>query len=178
METKAAPERHAFKTGPNGAGVAILTATIVCGTLDILSAFAFAAADGMGPGRVLRFVASGPFGDGMRDGGFLSALAGLVTHYVLMAVMAAVFVLGVGGSDVLRRRWPLLGVCYGLAIFGVMYWIVIPARFGLYPRADAWHLLNALFSHIVCVGLPMAGIAARMRSTSGIAKSLLSAEQA
>jgi hypothetical protein len=41
----------------------IVIATLVAGTLDILSAFVFAGVAGMGPLAVLRYVASGPFGE-------------------------------------------------------------------------------------------------------------------
>jgi len=42
-----------------------------------------------------------------------------------------------------------------------MYRLVIPVRFGVHPRTDAWSVGNALFSHIVCVGLPIAFIPSR-----------------
>ena len=50
---------------------------------------------------------------------------------------------------------------YGFAIYLVMNWLVVPTRFGTEPSLDPWRVGNALFSHIVCVGLPIAWIAAR-----------------
>ena len=47
---------------------AIVTATAVSGTLDLLSAFLFSAVKGVGPIRVLQSVAAGPFGDPMLHG--------------------------------------------------------------------------------------------------------------
>lgn len=162
MQVQTVPEIDAAVViRSDGDGAAILIATITCGTLDILSAFAFSAVDGVSPGQVLRFVASGPLGDGMRKAGALGALAGIATHYALMSIMVAILVSALPRKLLFGRRWLLVGPGYGLLIFGFMYWIVLPARFGFYPRIDAWHLGNALFSHIFCVGLPMAWIVAR-----------------
>jgi peptide-methionine (S)-S-oxide reductase len=56
----------------------------------------------------------------------------------------------------------LAGTAYALAIYGLMYWAVMPARFGINPSVEPWPLGNALFSHIACVGLPMAYITHRV----------------
>lgn len=142
----------------------ILTATLVAGTLDLLSAFAFSAMKDVEPGKVLRYVASGPFGDGMRDGGLGAALAGVAVHYGLMTIMVTVFAVAVSRFDAMRRHWCLWGTAYGFAIYLVMYWLVVPTRFGTVPKTDLWSVGNALFSHIICVGLPIAYIVARRRT--------------
>jgi hypothetical protein len=140
----------------------IFTAIAVSGTLDILSAFVFGGMKGVGPDKILRYVASGPFGDSMRDGGLAAAAVGLAVHYALMAVMVSLFFLIASRVEIVRRQWLLSGPLYGIVIYLVMYWIVVPARFGSVPKTDLWSVGNALFSHIVCVGLPMAYIASRM----------------
>lgn len=141
---------------------AIIAATAVSGTLDILSAFAFGGMTGVGPGQILRYVASGPFGDAMRDGGWAAAALGLGVHFALMAVMVTLFFVIASRVDFVRRQWLVSGPLYGIAIYLTMYWVVVPARFGTMPKTDYWSVGNALFSHIVCVGLPMAFIASRM----------------
>ncbi len=139
----------------------IVQATLLAGTLDILSAFIFSGMNGIGPARVLRGVATGPFGDGMRDAGLAGAALGLAVHFAIMAVIVAIFVTVV-------RRWPslfrtplLTGVAAGLVIYGVMYWIVLPLRWPqVFPMVGAWQVGNALFSMIVCVGIPIALVTA------------------
>jgi hypothetical protein len=140
----------------------IFAAVAVSGTLDILSAFVFGGIKGVGPGKILRYVASGPFGGSMRDGGLTAAAVGLGVHYALMAIMVSLFFLIASRVDFVRRQWLLSGPLYGILIYLVMYWIVVPTRFGTVPKTDLWSVGNALFSHIVCVGLPMAYIASRM----------------
>jgi len=147
-------------------GKTILLATAVAGTLDLLSAFVFAAIapKPVEPGAVMRFVASGPLGDGALAGGRSYVLAGFVVHYAIMACMAAAYVVIAPRVASLFRRPLLAGILYGLLLWVIMYWIVRPLRWpGLIPHsligiAEAW------FSHIVCVGLPIAFIVWRNRS--------------
>lgn len=141
---------------------ALIAAILVSGTLDIISAFVFSGMAGVNPGQVLRYVASGPFGDAMRHGGIAAAALGLGVHYALMSVMVAVYFAIVSRVKAARRLWPLAGTLYGIAIYLVMNWIVVPTRFGNQPSLELWKLGNALFSHIVCVGLPMAYMASRV----------------
>ena len=139
---------------------AMIVATAVAGTLDILSAFVFAR-PGVGPIRVLQSVASGPFGDKMTGMGLPGALLGLLTHFAIMAVMVAVFVLVVTARPNLIRIPVLTGAIYGLLLYSVMYWVVLPLRWpSVFPQTGLWEMGNALFSHIVCVGIPMALIVA------------------
>ncbi|QNA85120.1 hypothetical protein G4G27_14795 [Sphingomonas sp. So64.6b] len=140
---------------------AAVTATLVCGALDILSAFVFAGIRGTTPVQVLRTVASGPFGAGMRDTGLAGAAIGLLTHFAIMAVMVAVFVHAASRIAAIRVRPMLAGTGYGLLLYGVMYWIVVPLRWGNFPRLAPWPIGTALFAHIVCVGIPMALITLR-----------------
>jgi hypothetical protein len=145
-------------------------AILASGTLDILSAFVFGGMAGVGVGQILRYVASGPFGDGMHDGGTAAAALGLGVHFALMTVMVTVYFLVAGRVEAVRSHWYIAGPIYGFIIYLVMYWIVVPARFGTEPSLDPWRVGNALFSHFICVGLPMAYIAARAWPKSGWAR--------
>ena len=141
---------------------AILTGTAVAGTLDLLSAFVFGGMAGRTPVQICQSVASGPFGDGMRTAGATGALLGVLTHFTIMAVMVTMFVLAARRLPVLRDQAVIAGLLYGVALYVVMYWIVLPARFPTYvPKTGLWDMGNALFSHCICVGLPIALIARR-----------------
>jgi uncharacterized membrane protein YagU involved in acid resistance len=142
---------------------AIVTGTAVSGSLDLLSAFVFSGVRGVGPVRVLQSVAAGPFGDPMMARASVPvALAGLIIHYALMTVMVTVFTLAALRLRFILARPLLWGVVYGFVIYLVMYWIVLPLRWPeLFPRTGLWDVSNALFSHLVCVGLPMGWVVAR-----------------
>src|SRR4029453_12028306 len=96
---------------------AIVAAIAVSGTLDILSAFVFGGMAGVGPGRILRYVASGPFGDSMRDGGSGAAAVGLGVHYTLMTLMVLMYFTLASRFDFMRRQWLASGALYGIAIY-------------------------------------------------------------
>lgn len=135
----------------------ILWATLVAGTLDILSAFVFSGA----VVSVLQSVASGPFGNTIAEGP-AGAPLGLLTHFVIMAVMVTVYVLAARRIPALTRYWIVSGLLYGVVLWLVMYWIVLPLRFDSYQTPHApLAIAKQLFSHCICVGLPIAFIARR-----------------
>ena len=141
-------------------GSTIAWATLVAGTLDIIFAAILSLVRGGEPANMLRSVASGPF-PGATDWGATGAWLGLLTHFTLMAIMAAVFVLA-------ARQWPALiqkpilwGTVYGLITYVVMNLIVLPLRFGAPLPPEPRAIATQLFAHIVLVGIPIALIAAR-----------------
>jgi hypothetical protein len=143
-------------------GRTILWATLVAGTLDILSAFLWTAMAGGDPASVLPSVASGPFGDGIRDSA-LAAPLGLLVHFAIMAAMVAAYVLAASRIPLLNRQWLVAGVLYGLLLWFVMYWIVLPWRWGMSPPSEAGAIAQQLVSHCLLVGIPVAWISARAR---------------
>lgn len=108
---------------------AIFKATLVAGTLDIFSAFLFAGIAGMSVSSLLRFVASGPFGNAANGHpSWLWAIVGLAVHFALMACMAAVYMLAARHIPMLVRSPLVAGLIYGLLLWILMYWIVRPIR--------------------------------------------------
>lgn len=142
-----------------------LFAWALCGTLDILYAAVWSVLAGSDPGRMLRGVAKGPFGDGAADWGAAGALAGLATHYAIMAAMVGVWFAAAARIPALRRPWWLSGTLYGLVLYLVMNAIVLPLRFGApFPPADLAKGAIALFPHIAFIGLPLAWLSMRQEN--------------
>lgn len=139
----------------------ITLATAVAGTLDILGAFFLSALSGTGPVRVLQSVASGPLGAAaVKNPSY--AVAGLLIHFAIMAVMVTVYMLAAERLSWLRRQPLIAGAGYGLGLWLVMYWIVLPLRWPIaFPPTDPAQIAGQLFCHIVLVGIPIALIAAR-----------------
>ncbi len=133
-------------------------ATAISGTLDIAFAMILTVAFGREIPNMLRYVASGPF-PAATDMGDAGAVLGLLVHFALMAVMAAVLML------ILRQRPQLLdtpwrtGLAYGVITYFVMNWLVVPLRFDAPLPPSLLSLATQLFAHIVLVGLPMAFVA-------------------
>ena len=152
---------------------AVAKATLAAGTLDILSAFLFAGIAGTGPVAVLNFVASGPFGDKALHGGGW-ALTGTAVHYAIMACMAAIYATCARRAPALIRHPVIAGLAYGVMLWIVMYWIVRPLRWPDMPLPHTLYGIgNALFSHCILVGLPIALIISRaLRSDAAIPPSM------
>ncbi|MBO9698482.1 MAG: hypothetical protein J7499_20005, partial [Sphingopyxis sp.] len=127
----------------------ILWATLVAGTLDILCAFVLAGS--VTP--VLRTVASGPLGDTIADSA-AGPVLGLLVHFAIMAVMAAAYILAATRIPLLTKPWWLMGLLYGVVLWIVMYWIVMPLRWDSYTTpSEPMAIARQLFAHCILVGL-------------------------
>lgn len=138
----------------------LATATLVCGTLDILFATMLTLLRSKEPAAMLRFVASGPF-PAATEWGAAGSLLGLAVHYTLMAIMVAIFILAARRVPALADSPLLWGLIYGLVTYGVMNLIVVPLRFPAAWPPKALSIGTQLFAHIVLVGIPTALIARR-----------------
>lgn len=138
--------------------VAIMTA--VAGSLDIVFAVILAVFFGREIGGMLRYVGSGPFPQATEMGAN-GAILGLLVHFALMTIMAAVYVLAAQRMPALLQRPIQWGVLYGLVTYVVMNWLVVPMRFDTPLPPSALSMATQLFAHIVLVGIPIALITAR-----------------
>src|SRR5262245_13544576 len=105
---------------------AILVGGAVAGALDITYAIGFTLCRGGTATRLLQTGASGCLRQASHDGGLPTAALGLVTHFSLAITTAAVFYVASRRFEVLLRSPVISGVVYGLGIFAVMNFIVLP----------------------------------------------------
>ncbi len=141
-------------------GRTIAWATLVAGTLDILFAMILTLIFGREIPNMLRFVASGPF-PAAKDMGTSGAILGLIVHFTLMGIMAAVFVAAARHKPDLTAHPVRWGVIYGLVTYVVMNLVVVPLRFPAAFAPKPLSVATQLFAHSVLVGLPIALITAR-----------------
>nr|WP_294846899.1 hypothetical protein [uncultured Sphingomonas sp.] len=140
----------------------IMIATGVAGTLDIASAIILTMMADRSVGAMLAGIAAGPFGEGMRSMDRFGALAGLATHYGLMAIMVLVLALAIRRMPRVAKRPILVGTGYGLLIYLVMYWVVIPLRWPATPMPSTVRgYALPIIIHVCLVGLPVAMILCR-----------------
>jgi hypothetical protein len=140
---------------------AILYGGVTAASLDLLSADLIYRVDLI---TVMHSIARGWYGPWAMSGGADVAFIGLISHYAILLVAAAVFVLTSLKLPVLRRLWWLTGPLFGLGVWIVMHYLVVPnshAGGGL-PH---WPLkakgMQELIGHLFLVGLPIAGWARR-----------------
>lgn len=146
----------ASKQSRGSAARAIVAAGSLCGVLDISAAFiTWYFWRGIQPARILRGIASGALGPRALQGGSGMAALGLAFHFLIAFSAATVFYLASRKISFLTRRAVLAGVLYGISVYVVMYWVVLPlSNYRRAPVALAPTLV-AIITHILCVGLPI-----------------------
>ena len=144
---------------PPEQGRAVLLAAAVAGSLDLLYAVVIWSWRGVPAASVMQGVASGLLGEAAFSGGAPSALFGFALHYGMMLVIAGVFVAAFARARLSRARAAAYGIAYGVAVYVVMNWVVLPiSNFPDPVRRVSWADLAV---HIFFVGAPIGLAAAR-----------------
>ena len=139
---------------------AILTAGLVVGVLDISSAFVIWWQRGVGARRGLQGIAAGLLGGSAFDGGLVTAGLGLALHFFVAFVVVSVFYLASRKIQFLAKQPIVSGVLYGIGVYLVMFWCVLPRVFSTFRHRLSNDLLQ-LAIHICLIGLPTAFIVRR-----------------
>lgn len=135
---------------------AIFWAGLVCGVLDITAAFITWAVKGVRPVVVLQGIASGLLGAKSFSGGWHTAMLGGICHFLIAFSAAGVFYVASRKLIFMTRHPVYAGILYGIAVYVVMYWIVVPLS-QAQRRPFSWLATAiAIITHIVCVGTPIA----------------------
>ncbi len=167
---------------------AILSGGLTAAVLDIIYAFLVYGplSYGLSPEQVLQSVAAGWIGrEAAGAGGVETALLGAGTHVLIATAMAGVYVLLSTRLKSLTQHAVQSGLAYGLVLYGVMHYVVVPlsasATGEFASGADAvarlseafgavrggggedypWMIWGAIFTHTVLVGLPISLMARR-----------------
>jgi hypothetical protein len=139
----------------------IAGATLLVGTLDISDAFIFYGLRGVPPVRILQGIASGIYGRRALGMGNCSALIGLICHFFIAFCATSFFLLAARKLPLARRPW-LYGALFGVALYIVMNYIVLPlSKIGLRPMPPLVPLVNGVAALVFCIGIPLALIARR-----------------
>lgn len=122
---------------------------------------------GHNPAGIWQSVASGLLGKASYDGGSATVLLGLALHFFIAFLMALVYVMASRRLPALTARPVLMGMLYGLVLYLVMNFVVVPLsaigpRFPKSLMGVVWPLLP----HILFVGPAIALIAARRSRTT------------
>jgi len=157
---------HSLGVNPSPALPAIVSAGLTCGVMDITAAFVTWWPKGILPSRILKGIASGLLGPDAYNGGWPTAALGLALHFFIALSAATVFYLASRKLSYLTRHPVIAGALYGIAVYLVMYWIVMPlSRYRHRPFTLSSSTI-AIVTHIICVGLPISLIIAHYSRTS------------
>jgi len=140
----------------------VLLAGLVAATLDLAYALAWTLAHGGSAQKLLQAIASGWLGQASFDAGATSAAIGVASHYGILLVAAALF-LAAGRRLAWLRDHPVAsGLLYGLTIYLVMNFVVVPlSAVPFHMHYRLWATVGDLASHLFGVGLPISLITRR-----------------
>jgi hypothetical protein len=138
-----------------GALRAIVMAGLVIGVLDISSALVIWWQRGVALQRGLQGIAAGLLGTKSYEGGMATVSLGLALHFFVAFVVVSIFYLASRRIEFLTKHPVLSGVLYGIGVYIVMYWLVLPTVFPTF-RHRLWNELLAVAIHISLIGLPCA----------------------
>ncbi len=136
-----------------------LATALIAGTFDITYAITFSYwRSGVSPERLLQSVAAGWFGrDAAFAGGGATAAAGLGFHYFIAFTITAIFFVAAANLRWLTSRPVLAGAIYGIGVYVVMNWVVIPlSRIGPRPFPPASVFVTGILVHMFLIGTPIA----------------------
>ncbi len=153
----------AMPAQPSSPAALVLAGGLVAGTLDIVYACLFWAlkAD-VSAQRILQSVASGLLGQASFDGGWSTAALGLGLHFFIATSMSVTYYLVAVRWPLLRERAVLCGAGYGLLLYMIMNYVVVPVSAA--PRSGSKHPLwigLSVLVHMFLIGVPIALFARR-----------------
>ena len=146
--------------------IGVLIGGGIAATLDIVYAILRNGQFGRTPLWVLQSVASGWSGDDAFSSGVSGGLVGLVSHYGILLVGAAVYFLASKRFPVLQSRAVVCGALFGVLVYLFMNFVVLPvSEFPFELSYTPLRLLEGFVSHAFLVGIP---IALAIRRFSGL----------
>jgi hypothetical protein len=136
---------------------AVLFGGAAAGILDAVDAIvAFKAVLGLSPMPIYQFVASGMLGPSAFSGGIATMLVGVGVHFLIAFTAAATFVLASARLPWMTRNPAASGALFGVGVFAVMNYVVIPASL-IPPSPFSLPLfVNGVLGHAILVGMPIA----------------------
>jgi hypothetical protein len=107
----------------SGALRAVMLGGLIAGTIDIGAACLIS---GKGPLIILRYVAGGLLGREALKGHSDVVAIGVGLQWAMSLIIAAVYVAASRAFPILARWWIPGGLAYGVVVFAVMNWVVVP----------------------------------------------------
>jgi len=144
----------------SGALRAILTAGVIVGVLDISSAFVIWWQRGVMVQRGLQGIAAGLLGAKSYEGAMATAGLGLALHFCVAFVVVSIFYLASRKIPFLTKQPLISGVFYGIGVYVVMYWFVLPTAFSTFRHRLSNELIEVAI-HVCLIGLSTAFIVRR-----------------
>ena len=156
--------------GRVGWGGALIASALTVGVLDIAYAMLVSyVGSGTPPARLLQSIATGALGREAYDGGAATAALGLAFHFSIAFAITAIFFAAAARLPALTTRPVITGAFYGIGVYLVMNFVVIPlSRIGPRPLPATLAIVLGVLVHIFLVGVPIAAGARRAFRTGSL----------
>lgn len=112
-----------MQTKSPGILAAILVGGVIAATIDVGAASIISSRS---PAFILQAIAAGLLGKASFGGGVPTMMLGAWLQEVMGILIAAIYVLPARAMPALSRRWAVSGLGYGVIIFFVMNYAVVP----------------------------------------------------
>ena len=135
----------------------LIAGGLVVGSLDITYAILFWSFRGVTATRVFQSVAAGVLGRASFNGGMKSALLGAALHYFIAFSIVIVYWIASKWLPVLTERAVICGIIYGVGVYIVMNYVVIPLSNAARPKTfNLLWVSCSVIVHAFLIGLPAA----------------------
>ena len=107
---------------------------------------------GVMPMRIGQSIAAGLLGkEASQAGGWSTALLGVALHFFIMSTMVATYYFVAKRAAVVRGKWATYGPRYGIVLFVVMSYVVVPlsAVGGSGPKEMSWWVGLSIVVHML-----------------------------
>jgi hypothetical protein len=146
----------------------VLAGGLVAGTFDIVYACTFwAVKRDVPPERIFQSVASGLLGKASFEGGLKTAALGLGLHYFIATSMSVAYYLVARRWSPLKERPVPLGAVYGLLLYVLMNYVVLPLSAAGPGSTDPLWIGLSIAVHAFLIGMPIALFARRALTAAG-----------
>lgn len=134
----------------------IIKTTLLAGSLDIVAAFIQAyLQNNTAPATVLKFIASGVFGNAAFEGGYGMMTYGLVFHFMIAFCCVFVFFLLYPNLKFLKKGHVLNSVLIALVALGLTHLVIMPLSNAPQEVFSLLKITTAIGILIFCIGLPI-----------------------
>jgi len=135
----------------------IFRAGLIAGLLDIIAAIVvYVLLLGLtSVKKILQTIASGAFGKNAYSGGWATAFAGLAFHFLIAIIFAGFYLLIYPYWKRFFGNPVIAGLCYGLVVWSIMNFIVLPVATGSMGNFDLKMISISIALIVLCIGIPI-----------------------
>lgn len=141
---------------------AILGGGFMAATFDFFTAMLIYHGTASG---VARAIARGWFGLAVKTMPAIVEVIGIASHYAILIVAAAIFVVTSLSLPILRRMAWIAGPLFGICIYLVMHLVVVPLSHAPPNAPQGMQFVEEFGGHMFIIGLPIALWARAMLGT-------------